>query len=127
MPPCQGSPAAEILAPLATPSRTVAELTLEIAQMLRRHGAWCVHLDGGPGMRKGAPRLLACYHGRFVAVEVKAPRGPGPTRTQRLELESLDRAGAITIVARSVCEVEAVLEDLDRNPPEVRALEQLIA
>jgi hypothetical protein len=60
-------------------------------------------------------------------VEVKAPRGPGPTQTQRAQLESLDRAGAITLVARSVCEVEAVLEDLDRNPPEMLAIERMIA
>ena len=108
-------------------SRAVAELALLIEQMLRERGAWCVHLDRESTERKRAPRILACYEGRFVAIEVKAPRGPGPTRTQRLELESLDRAGAITLVARSVCEVEAVLEDLDRNPPEVLAVERLIA
>jgi hypothetical protein len=108
-------------------SRTVAELVLGIATTLREHGAWCVFLEGDASERRGAPRILACYGGRFVAIEVKAPRGPGPTRTQRLELESLDRAGAITMVARSVCEVVAVLEDLDRNPPEVLALERMIA
>jgi hypothetical protein len=108
-------------------SRTVAELVLSIGHMLRRRGAWCIYLDGETSVRKGAPRILACYEGRFVAIEVKAPRGPGPTRTQRLELESLDRARAITLVARSVCEVEAVLEDLDRNPPEMLALERMIA
>ena len=108
-------------------SRTVAELVLSIGHMLRARGAWCTYPDGEAGDRKGAPRILACYGGRFVAIEVKAPRGPGPTRTQRLELESLDRAGAITMVARSVCEVEAVLEDLDRNPPEMMALERMIA
>jgi hypothetical protein len=108
-------------------SRTVAELVLAIGHMLRRRGAWCIYLDGESSVRKGAPRILACYEGRFLAIEVKAPRGPGPTRTQRLELEALDRAGAITMVARSVCEVEAVLEDLDRNPPEVLALERMIA
>jgi hypothetical protein len=31
------------------------------------------------------------------------------------------------MVARSVCEVEAVLEDLDRNPPEMLAIERMIA
>lgn len=108
-------------------SRTVAELVLAIGNMLRQRGAWCIHVDSECTERKGAPRVLACYEGRFVAIEVKAPRGPGPTRTQRLELESLDRAGAITMVARSVCEVEAVLEDLDRNPPEMLAIERMIA
>lgn len=108
-------------------SRAVAELVLSIGSMLRRRGAWCIYVDAECTDRKGAPQILACYEGRFVAIEVKAPRGPGPTRTQRLELESLDQAGAITMVARSVCEVEAVLEDIDRNPPEMLAIERMIA
>ena len=105
----------------------MAELVLSIGHMLRRRGAWCIYLDADATDRKGAPRILACRDGRFLAIEVKAPRGPGPTRSQRLELESLDRSGAITMVARSVCEVEAVLDDLDRNPPEVLAIERMIA
>jgi Holliday junction resolvase len=108
-------------------SNAVADLVVAIGRMLRRRGAWVVQLPAETTVRKGTPRILACYGGRFVAVEVKAPRGPGPTQSQRLQLESLDRAGAITLVARSVCEVEAVLEDLDRNPPEVLALERMIA
>ena len=108
-------------------SGAVADLVDAIARMLQGRGAWCVQVDGEGSVRKGTPRILACYDGRFVAVEVKAPRGPGPTQTQRVQLEALDRAGAITLVARSVCEVEAVLEDLDRNPPEMVALERMIA
>jgi hypothetical protein len=102
-------------------SNAVAELVVAIRRMLRRRGAWAVETG------EGAPRLLSCYGGRFLAIEVKAPRGPGPTQTQRLQLEALDRAGAITLVARSVCEVEAVLDDLDRNPPEMLAIERMIA
>jgi hypothetical protein len=106
---------------------TVPSLVLDIVNMLQRRGAWCVYLNGEPTIRKGIPRILACYEGRFLAVAVKAPRGPGPTRVQRLELAALDQSGAITMVARSVCEVEAVLDDIHRNPPEVLALERLIA
>jgi Holliday junction resolvase len=108
-------------------SNAVGDLARGIASMLRRRGAWCALVERDAGVKRGTPRILACYGGRFVAIEVKAPRGPGPTQPQRLELEALDRAGAITLVARSVCEVEAVLEDLDRNPPEVLALERMIA
>lgn len=108
-------------------SNAVADLVIAIGRMLRRRGAWAVQLPAETSVRRGTPRILACYGGRFLAVEVKAPRGPGPTQTQRLQLEALDRAGAITLVARSVCEVEAVLEDLDRNPPEMLALERMIA
>ena len=105
-------------------SSAVAELVVAIRRMLRRRGAWTVELGRE---ERGAPRLLACYAGRFLAIEVKAPRGPGPTQTQRVQLEALDRAGAVTLVARSVCEVEAVLDDLDRHPPEMLAIERMIA
>jgi Holliday junction resolvase len=108
-------------------SSAVADLVVAIHRMLRRRGAWTVQLGSETAVRRGAPQMLACYAGRFLAIEVKAPRGPGPTRTQRLQLEALDRAGAITLVARSVCEVEALLDDLDRNPPEMLAIERMIA
>jgi hypothetical protein len=108
-------------------SSAVADLVVAIDHMLRRRGAWCLQLGADGSAQRGTPRLLACYGGRFLAIEVKAPRGPGPTQTQRLQLEALDRAGAVTLVARSVCEVEAVLEDLDRNPPEMLAIERMIA
>ena len=108
-------------------SDAVADLVDGIGRMLKARGAWCVQVGGESSVRRGTPRILACYGGRFVAIEVKAPRGPGPTQTQRGQLEALDRAGAITLVARSVCEVEAVLEDLDRNPPEMLAIERMIA
>ena len=105
----------------------VADLVVAIRGMLRRRGAWTVQLTPEAGAQRGTPRILSCYGGRFLAIEVKAPRGPGPTRAQRVQLEALDRAGAITLVARSVCEVEAVLDDLDRNPPEMLAIERMIA
>jgi hypothetical protein len=105
--------------------QVVSTLTRDIAEMLLRRGAWCTRLDGELKLRR-IPLILACYEGRLLAIEVKAPRGPGPTRAQRMELEALDQAGAITLVARSVCEVEAIIDDLRRNPPEMVMLERLV-
>src|SRR3954468_943609 len=106
---------------------SVGTLVAEIGEMLERRGAWCTHLGGDAQVRKGLPRIVASYGGRFIALAVKAPRGPGPTSSQRRELAALDRSGAVTVVARSVVEVEAILDDLDRNPPEILALERIIA
>jgi hypothetical protein len=105
--------------------QTLPALTRAIVDMLQCRGAWCFVLDRCPTPRL-APRILACYEGRFLAIEVKAPRGPGPTQAQRSTLEALDQSGAITLVARSVCEVEAIIDDLRRNPPEVVMLERLV-
>lgn len=112
---------------MAAGAEAVPALARDIVRMLGRRGAWCVYLDGESATRNGLPRIVACYEGRFLALAVKAARGPGPTHAQRLQLAALDRAGAITMVARSVCEVEALLDDIRRNPPEILALERLIA
>lgn len=119
----RGGPELRVLTGVEQPG---SALVSEIVEMLHRRGAWCLAVNVEPRRRRWVPRILACYAGRFLAIEVKARRGPGPTRPQRLELEALDRSGAITLVARSVDEVEAVLDDIRLNPPAILALERLM-
>ena len=47
-------------------------LVSEIVRMLHRRGAWCLAVNVEPRQRRGVPRILACYSGRFLAIEVKA-------------------------------------------------------
>src|SRR5215216_3389343 len=101
-------------------------LMIEIAQVLRTRGAWYMHLPRRGRARRWLPDLVACYKGRLIALDVEGGRGPGPTAAQQREFESLDRAGAVTLVAGSAKEVSAILDDLDRNPPEILALERLL-
>jgi hypothetical protein len=107
---------------------TAAGLDARIGALLGSRGAWWMLTprDGG-GVPPGAPEVLACYKGHFIAVHVRARRGRGPAIGQRRALEAMDRAGAVTLVARSVREVAAILDDIDRNPPEILALERLLA
>lgn len=76
-----------------------------IADFLAVHGAWTFKVHGGMMQRPGVPDLLACLAGRLVAVEVKTGAA---TRTpaQLAEHERLERAGAISILAHSVDDVE---------------------
>ncbi len=57
----------------------------------------------------GTADILCCYRGRFVAIEVKAPKGK-PSDKQREFLHSINEAGGIGFIARSVDDVQHHLE-----------------
>ena len=38
-------------------------------------GSFCWKEHGGPYGTNGIPDIICCYHGRFVALEVKTPEG----------------------------------------------------
>jgi hypothetical protein len=67
----------------------------------------------------GVSDILACYRGRFVAVEVKAPgKGGNVSDAQRAFLEAVKRAGGVAIVADDVAAVADCLAAAYSNPCE---------
>lgn len=60
-------------------------------------------------MKKGTPDIFICWQGRFVAIEVKSPKGV-VSDAQVERLGEIDRAGGIAIVARSVQDVVAAVK-----------------
>lgn len=63
-----------------------------IERYLRSTGAWFCHpVTMGYG-NNGAPDLICCSQGRFVAIEVKR-EGKGPTPLQQLRIEEIKKAG----------------------------------
>jgi Holliday junction resolvase len=58
--------------------------------------------------RAGTPDLLACYRGRFYALEVKSAAGR-VTALQRHELDRAALAGGTATVVRSVADALAAL------------------
>jgi hypothetical protein len=60
-------------------------------------------------IRAGWPDLTACHKGKFVAIEVKAPKGK-LRKTQAQTLWALREADAIVVIARSVADVRAALD-----------------
>ena len=55
-----------------------------------------------PGMglgRSGIPDIIACFNGKFIAIECKAGKGQ-PTLLQSRELGRIDMAGGKTFVLR---------------------------
>ena len=88
------------------------DLTRQVRDFLRVLGAWEVKHRAGLGDRRGVPDILACYRGRFVAFEVKAPRGR-LTPYQTAELEAVRHAGGIAAEVRSLEDVIAALRPVD--------------
>ena len=62
-------------------------------------------------VRKGWPDLTGCFCGRFIAIECKSAKGRLRPE-QKVMLARLERAGALTLVARSGNEVHEWLSGL---------------
>lgn len=64
------------------------------------------------GAAKGTADILACYKGRFLAIECKVGKNE-PTDVQMAFLIDVRRAGGMSMVAYSVEEVQNALEAID--------------
>lgn len=84
-----------------------------ITRHARGRGAYVTKTHGGAAGRNGIADLLICYHGWFVAVEVKQPGGR-ISRLQQHELGLVEAAGGWAIVAYSVQDVRLLLDQLDQ-------------
>jgi len=76
-------------------SVTVAKIRRAIEQRWER--AWMVKTHGRGYGRAGIPDLLVCWHGQFVAIEVKRT-GEKPSAVQHHELAAIMRAGGLVCV-----------------------------
>ena len=88
-----------------------SEIKKKIKRYLDSVGAFWSAVTGGAYSKPGDPDLIACFHGRYIAIEAKTPRGAQSPIQKRREKEIIE-AGGIYILARSVEDVESVLEEL---------------
>jgi len=61
--------------------------------------------------KKGIPDIIACYNGKYLAIEVKKPGGK-PTELQVWNLEEIRKSGGVAILAYSWAEVEHTLKGM---------------
>lgn len=71
-------------------------------------------VHGGPYQDPGTPDLLVCYLGRFLAVEVKTPRGVASTEQLAAQGDIL-AAGGRAIITSSVDDVAAVMDSIAQS------------
>lgn len=90
-------------------------LTARVGALLRRQpDVWYLKTQSQGFQRVGVPDFLGCAHGQFFAIELKSPRAPRatPDPRQQLELDALQRAGALTLCTNQFTEVQLFLERL---------------
>jgi Holliday junction resolvase len=69
----------------------------QVTAILKQYGAYYFSpVTGGFGA-SGVPDIIACYKGRFIAIECKAGNNK-PTALQLKNIDDIDRQGGITAV-----------------------------
>ena len=63
------------------------------------------------GATKGTSDILACWQGRYLAIECKMP-GNHPTEEQGYFLEQVERSGGVAIVAYTIEDVSRAMDDI---------------
>lgn len=81
-----------------------------IKKYLNSLGAYYLKVHGSMYQPSGTPDILACINGRFIGIEVKRPDGGTVSELQKSKLKKIETAGGVSIIARSVEDVSAVLK-----------------
>jgi Holliday junction resolvase len=89
-----------------------AKIGRKIRDYLDELGAFTFKVHGGPQMMAGLPDIVCCYKGKFIGIEVKQP-GQNPTQRQKFVHSLIARSGGVVIVARSVDDVQEVIDSLE--------------
>ena len=88
--------------------KDIVAAILRYLKALPRCFAWKEH--GGMYGTAGIPDIIACVDGRFVALEVKAPKGK-LTRLQEVTLGRIQAANGSAHKVSSVAEVRQILRE----------------
>jgi Holliday junction resolvase len=94
------------------PATPESKIKKGIKAYLRSIGAAVFPLPGGAYGCNGAPDILACYKGKFIAIEGKANDGV-QSSWQKLRQRQIEEAEGIYILAWSVEDVRRVLSSLN--------------
>ena len=79
-----------------------------------KRGAYWINVHGSGFGRTGVADLIACYRGRFLAIECKHDNGRGVlSKRQEYELKKAANAGALTLVCDDVRQLRTMLDALD--------------
>lgn len=68
-----------------------------VKKLIKEYNGYYYMAPGGKYGVAGTPDLLCCVNGRFIAIEAKV-YGKEPTAIQRIQLNKIAAAGAITVV-----------------------------
>lgn len=94
------------------------DITRQVVDYLPMRGAWLFKVHGHLGQLPGVPDILACFQGRFLAIEVKIPQPLNTPKqiegfirpAQRRQLEAITRAGGKVLVVTDIGDVIRAVE-----------------
>lgn len=84
-------------------------LKRDIKDYLKSIGAYWSMVAGGAFAKTGDPDMIACWQGRYYAIEAKTPTGR-QSQWQKIRQKQIEEAGGAYILARSVDDVREVIE-----------------
>lgn len=86
----------------------------KIIKYLEEQGAYVVKTISTN--KKGTPDILACYKGRFIAVEVKAPgKEYNVSELQAYNLRKINESGGYAIATSSLTNVVSLVKRIDNG------------
>ena len=100
-----------------TPERKVKD---KVMALLNQYEAYSFSPPSNGYGRAGVPDIIACLHGRYIAIECKAGKNK-PTLLQIRELDRTTKAGGVALIIResNINEVatalQSIKEEHDRN------------
>lgn len=87
----------------------------QIKDMLNERGAFWSSVQGGPGSKPGDPDIVACYKGRYIAIEAKMPGGR-QRYEQKDRQREIEAAGGTYLLAY---DLETISNELDKIDEEI--------
>lgn len=92
---------------MATPE---GRMKTKVTRMLKSFGedVWYFYPGNNGFGKSGVPDIIACAHGVFFGIEVKADETKTATKLQELQGSRIERAGGYWFLVRSEEDVETV-------------------
>lgn len=89
-----------------------SRLKKTLKKYLNERGAYWAMVAEGAYAKIGDPDIIACFKGHFIAIEAKTYEG-SQSDWQKIREREIKASGGIYILARSVQDVEAVLNEIE--------------
>jgi Holliday junction resolvase len=86
------------------------ELKKALKKYYKEHGIYHTVVPGGAYGKNGAPDIILCYKGLFIAVEAKVDTEQ--SGWQELRQKQIERAGGIYAIIKSVKEMDELITSL---------------
>jgi penicillin-binding protein-related factor A (putative recombinase) len=81
------------------------QLQSKILKYLKEKGIYAIKTV--TATKNGVPDIIACYKGKYIAIEVKTPEGK-LSELQHYNLRQVEKAGGYSFVVRSVEELKGL-------------------